>query len=81
MRKVLIALSLAALVGTSGCASLTGKKDGFGVAGARGGTVELDNITVWSVKPEANPQWPAARARFPVVEPAVVKQKPEKKAK
>jgi hypothetical protein len=56
--------------------SLSGKKDGFGVAGAKGGTVELDNITVWSVKPETNPHWAATRKTFSVPAPVAVKQKP-----
>lgn len=63
-------------------AALTGKNDGFGVAGARGGTVELDNITVWSVKPELNSGWAAKRGTLRKAEPIMVKQKPAaKKAK
>jgi hypothetical protein len=58
---------------------LTGQKDGFGVAGNKGGTVELDNITVWSVKPEVNPQWAKTRATLGMTPPAVVKEKPAKK--
>ena len=61
--------------------SLTGKSDGFGVAGTKGGKVELDNLTVWSVKPEANPQWARTRAALPKTEPVVVKQKPAAKQK
>ena len=60
-------------------AALSGRKDGFGVAGTKGGTVELDNITVWSVKPDSNPQWPATRATLPAVTANVVKQKPAPK--
>jgi hypothetical protein len=55
--------------------------DGFGVAGAKGGTVELDNITVWSVKPEPNPRWADKRATLPSSQPVVVKQKPAAKKK
>jgi hypothetical protein len=62
-------------------AALTGKNDGFGVAGKQGGTVELDNITVWSVKPEVNPQWAAKRATLRKAEPVVVKQKSAPKKK
>jgi hypothetical protein len=63
-------------------ASLAGQKDGFGVAGTKGGTVELDNITVWSVKPETNPEWAKTRATLGTTPPVVVKQKPaSKKAK
>ena len=60
---------------------IAGKNDGFGVAGTKGGTVELDNLTVWSVKPEPNPRWAAARAKLPTAEPVVVKQKPAAKKK
>ena len=60
-------------------AALTGKNDGFGVAGLKGGTVELDNVTVWSVKPETNPQWAAKRATLRKSDPVVVKQKPAPK--
>jgi hypothetical protein len=59
-------------------ASLSGKKDGFGVAGKKGGTVELDNITVWSVKPEVNSSWSKTRATLGATAPVVVKQKPAK---
>jgi hypothetical protein len=62
-------------------ASLAGQKDGFGVAGAKGGTVELDNITVWSVKPETNPRWANTRAKLPAVDSTVVKQKAPAKKK
>ena len=61
--------------------SLAAKNDGFGVAGLKGGTVELDNITVWSVKADPNPRWTAARARLRTVEPVVLKQKPAAKKK
>ncbi len=63
-------------------ASFSGPKDGFGVAGPKGGTVELDNLTVWSVKPEVQADWEKTRAAFPV--PAAVAPKPsaaKKKAK
>jgi hypothetical protein len=41
------------------------EKSGFGVCGTRGGTVELDNVTVWSVKKDPQPGWEAARAKLP----------------
>jgi hypothetical protein len=62
-------------------AALNGPKDGFGVAGTKGGTVELDNITVWSVKTETNPRWASTRATFPSTDPRVLKQKPATKKK
>ena len=62
-------------------ASFTGKNDGFGVAGPRGGTVELDNVTIWSVKPEASSTWAKTRDGLPKPEAVVVKKAPEKKKK
>ena len=62
-------------------ASFTGKNDGFGVAGPKGGTVELDNVTVWSVKPEAASSWAKTREGLPKPEAVVVKKAPEKKKK
>lgn len=43
--------------------------DGFGVAGTKGGTVEIDNLTLWSIKQEANAGWEKQRALFPTFEP------------
>lgn len=60
-------------------ASLTGKNDGFGVAGNKEGTVELDNITVWSVKAEPQPTWPQSRAALPTFEPTIIKKAPARK--
>ncbi|QXD23256.1 hypothetical protein F7C95_15180 [Opitutia bacterium ISCC 51] len=37
--------------------SLDSKKDGFGVAGFRGGRVELDDIKIWSIKDSINLNW------------------------
>ena len=28
------------------------QKDGFGICGLRGGTMDIDDLTVWSVKPD-----------------------------
>ena len=44
--------------------SLDTKRDGFGIAGPRGSTVELDNIRVWSVKNDPHPDWPDLLRRF-----------------
>ena len=60
-------------------ASFAGKKDGFGVAGNKGGTVELDNVTVWSVRPENNAGWAATRAGLRKSDPVTLKQKPAAK--
>jgi hypothetical protein len=56
--------------------SLDLKKDGFGVAGFRGGRVELDDIKIWSVKDSKNKSWATHLRRF---QPAPHKiLKPEK---
>ncbi|MCB1119930.1 MAG: hypothetical protein KJT03_00150 [Verrucomicrobiae bacterium] len=49
------------------------KKDGFGVAGFSMGTVELDNIQVWSVKSGTNPDWKNFRTTFATKPPKVLK--------
>lgn len=61
-------------------ASFARQKDGFGVCGTQGGTVELDNLTVWSVKPEVQAGWEKTRAALPapvavVLKPAGAKKK------
>ncbi|HUR58202.1 MAG TPA: hypothetical protein VM029_10865 [Opitutaceae bacterium] len=62
-------------------AAIAGEKDGFGVAGQKGGTVELDNVTVWSVKPELNPQWEKTRAALPKSAPVILQKGAGKKKK
>ena len=52
--------------------------NGFGTAGLRGGKVEIDNLTLWTVKKEAQPGWEARRAEFPAFEPFQVREKPKK---
>lgn len=34
---------------------------GLGICGLRGGTVQLKNLNVWSIKPEAHPAWASLR--------------------
>jgi len=53
-------------------ASLDNEKSGFGVCGTRSGTVELDNVTVWSVQAETQPGWPQQRSKLPQAEPTVL---------
>ena len=43
--------------------------NGFGVAGTKGGTVEIDRLTLWSIKPETNSSWKRSRVRFPDFKP------------
>jgi hypothetical protein len=52
---------------------------GFGMAGTRGGTVEIDDVTISSVKPGTVPGWEARRDAFPkftAVLPAAKGKKP-----
>jgi len=42
---------------------------GFGVAGTRGGTVEIDDVTISSIKPGTLPGWEARRDAFPKFTP------------
>ncbi|MEM9282138.1 MAG: hypothetical protein AAGA96_09945 [Verrucomicrobiota bacterium] len=52
--------------------------NGFGTAGLRGGTVEIDNLTLWSVSEEDHSNWKSTRAQFPPFEPVQVREKPKK---
>lgn len=52
---------------------------GFGVAGTREGTVEIDHITLWSVKPESQPTWKATRAKLPNFTPVAIEKKAPRK--
>jgi len=55
-----------------------GGGSGLGVAGTRGGTVEIDNLTIWSAKEEAAPGWEKQRAEIPKMEAVQVREKPKK---
>lgn len=55
--------------------------NGFGVAGPRKGMVELDNMTLWSVKKEIRSDWSKRREVFPKFEPFQVKKPKIKKSK
>lgn len=54
--------------------TFAGEKTGFGVAGNRGGKVELDNITVWAVKPALQPEWAKTRAALPQTRPVAIEK-------
>lgn len=54
---------------------------GMAVAGPKGGVAELDNVTLWSIKPEPQPGWAARREAFPKFAPVQVKEKPVKSQK
>lgn len=48
---------------------------GFGVAGTRGGTVEIDNLTLWAIQERPNENWTSTRTRIPKFEPVILKEK------
>jgi hypothetical protein len=48
---------------------------GFGVAGTRGGVVEIDHLTLSTIKNQPNPGWKSTRKRFAPFEPIVLKEK------
>lgn len=49
--------------------------NGVGLAGTKGGTVEIDNVTLWSIKPEEQPGWHDKRSTFPAFTPVPVEKK------
>ncbi len=51
---------------------------GMAVAGPKDGTAEIDNVTLWSIKPAVQPGWVVKRSTFPKFEPVRVKEKVEK---
>jgi hypothetical protein len=52
--------------------------NGLGIAGPKDGSVEIDNVTLWTIKPEAQLDWAMKRAALPAFKPATVKAKKEK---
>jgi hypothetical protein len=48
---------------------------GLGIAGPRGGTVELDNFSLWSTKKEVHPNWMATKRELGIFKSKVLKQK------
>lgn len=48
---------------------------GMGVAGPRGGTIELDNVFFWTVEENVRKDWPKTRATLPKFEPVRIKEK------
>jgi hypothetical protein len=50
--------------------------NGLGIAGPKGGTAEIDNVTFWSIKADEQPTWAAKRGALSKIEPVpVVKTK------
>ena len=58
--------------------SMTVEKDGFGVAGTRGGQVELDNIKVWSIKKSKAINWSSFRKEFKAMPHKILKSEKAK---
>jgi hypothetical protein len=56
--------------------------NGLGVAGPRKGSVEIDDLTIWSINKQTRSDWSAARSKFPKFNPVQVKKpKPSKPSK
>jgi hypothetical protein len=53
----------------------------LGIAGPRGGSVEIDNVTLWSIKPKNANGWLAVRDRLPKMEPKLLPKKAKRKKK
>ena len=51
---------------------------GFGLAGPRGGIAEIDNMTFWTIKPEAQADWDVRKAKFPKFDAIQVREHPKK---
>jgi hypothetical protein len=54
---------------------------GFGITGPKHGKVELDNITLWSIKEQVQPEWEKRAAAFPEFTPIQIKKPKAKKPK
>ena len=52
--------------------------NGFGIAGPRHGTVELENLSIWSVKSQAQKDWAERKEELTQFEPVQIKE-PKKK--
>jgi hypothetical protein len=55
--------------------------NGLGIAGTKGGIVEIDDVTLWSITADDQPGWAARLASFPKFQPVEIpKAKPKAKA-
>ncbi len=54
--------------------------NGLGIAGPKDGLAEIDNVTLWSVKANAQPSWETTRASLPKFTPVAAKVEQPKKA-
>lgn len=55
--------------------------DGLGIAGPRRGFVEIDNVTLWSIKPILASTWQATADSLPRFEPQVIEKKKNARGK
>ena len=63
-------------------ASATSGADGLGIAGPKDGHVEIDNVTMWTVKADTQANWATKRDKMPKFEQVIIeKKKPAKNAK
>ena len=51
---------------------------GLGLAGPRGGAVEINQLYLWTVQPGIAPSWEKQKKALPVFEPVKVREKPVK---
>ncbi len=59
-------------------APVTSGADGLGVAGPKGGVVEIDNVAIWSIGTDTQKTWDKTRAALPMLKPEVIKAKKDK---
>ncbi len=52
--------------------------NGLGVAGPKGGAAEIDDVTIWSIKPEEQPGWATKKNAFPKFAPVPTGKKKAK---
>lgn len=52
--------------------------NGLGVAGPKKGEIEIDDLTIWSTKVPAHPDWPTVRTKLPKFQPVQLKQPKDK---
>lgn len=62
-------------------AAPTSGGNGFGIAGPKKGKVELDNMSIWSVKSEVSTTWAKTKSSFPEFTPVQIKEPKKKKEK
>jgi len=55
--------------------------NGLGIAGPKDGAAEIDNVTIWTIKPGEQPGWAATRSALPKMEPIAIPKGRAAKAK